>query len=177
MTGKVNNMISKTTLNASSNQTPSELEASGVLPACQLNRRGFLQALAATAGVVLLNGCGSEETAVPKDATVAAEAVGGEFKIPGAQELKPGQALAFTLPDQTPGLVFVTQSAQLQAISAKCTHAGCIVQWQNSAELHCPCHGSRFELSGKVLNGPATKPLPVFSARKQGEDVFVKTKT
>jgi len=44
--------------------------------------------------------------------------------------------------------------------SAACTHLKCIVQW-NSAEKSwdCPCHGSRFDPYGKVLNGPAITDL------------------
>lgn len=49
---------------------------------------------------------------------------------------------------------------QVHAVSAVCTHLGCIVGW-NDAERSwdCPCHGSRFDTGGKVLCGPATEAL------------------
>ncbi len=47
----------------------------------------------------------------------------------------------------------------LYAMSMQCTHAGCAVDLQGTA-LNCPCHGSRFDHLGNVLQGPATKPLP-----------------
>ena len=50
---------------------------------------------------------------------------------------------------------------ELRMLDPTCTHMGCTVAW-NSAEKSwdCPCHGSRFDTRGAILNGPATTPLP-----------------
>ena len=60
------------------------------------------------------------------------------------------------------GQAAVHRDAQgrLHAVSARCTHLGCIVDW-NEAERSwdCPCHGSRFAIDGTVLQGPALDPL------------------
>jgi nitrite reductase/ring-hydroxylating ferredoxin subunit len=57
--------------------------------------------------------------------------------------------------------LFRDDDGTLHALSARCTHLGCIVKW-NAAERSwdCPCHGSRFAHDGQVLEGPATSPLP-----------------
>ena len=56
--------------------------------------------------------------------------------------------------------VYRDDAGELHMRSAKCTHLYCVVDW-NSAEKtwDCPCHGSRFDPYGKVLNGPAIAPL------------------
>jgi Rieske Fe-S protein len=56
--------------------------------------------------------------------------------------------------------VFRDDQGLLHAVSPVCTHMGCLVGF-NTAEKtwDCPCHGSRFDKDGKILNGPAAMPL------------------
>jgi glycine/D-amino acid oxidase-like deaminating enzyme/nitrite reductase/ring-hydroxylating ferredoxin subunit len=56
--------------------------------------------------------------------------------------------------------VYRDQSGAVHAVSAICTHQGCQVAF-NAVECSwdCPCHGSRFDVDGRVLDGPAMKPL------------------
>lgn len=57
--------------------------------------------------------------------------------------------------------VYRDEKGDIHERSAVCTHLYCIVDW-NSAEhtWDCPCHGSRFDPYGQVVNGPAITPLP-----------------
>ncbi|GAA4012076.1 FAD-dependent oxidoreductase [Allokutzneria multivorans] len=57
--------------------------------------------------------------------------------------------------------VYRDRAGVVHAVSLRCTHLGCLVRF-NGAERSwdCPCHGSRFDVDGAVLEGPATKPLP-----------------
>lgn len=55
---------------------------------------------------------------------------------------------------------YMDPGGTLHLVSAKCTHMGCIVHW-NSGEKSwdCPCHGSRFSITGEVIEGPAFNGL------------------
>jgi glycine/D-amino acid oxidase-like deaminating enzyme/nitrite reductase/ring-hydroxylating ferredoxin subunit len=55
---------------------------------------------------------------------------------------------------------FRDDEGTLHGVSLRCTHLGCLVKF-NAAERSwdCPCHGSRFDVDGAVLEGPATRPL------------------
>lgn len=69
--------------------------------------------------------------------------------------------------------------AGLYAISAVCTHLGCIAGRAENGEFSCPCHGSTFAADGKVLGGPAPKGLNwlALEIAPDGQLVVDKTRT
>lgn len=65
----------------------------------------------------------------------------------------------------------------LRAISASCTHLGCIIQYtpgleHNGIEIgfSCACHGSKYTIDGDVVKGPAPKSLPWFNLELAPDD-------
>jgi Rieske Fe-S protein len=75
------------------------------------------------------------------------------------EEIAPGSG-AVIRRGATKVSVFRDDQGEVHERSAVCTHLYCIVSW-NSAERtwDCPCHGSRFDPYGNVVNGPAITPL------------------
>jgi glycine/D-amino acid oxidase-like deaminating enzyme/nitrite reductase/ring-hydroxylating ferredoxin subunit len=93
---------------------------------------------------------------------VAVDIVGDRL-LPGqgsAQQTAPGQARVVRSGTERTG-VYRDEDGELHAVSLRCTHLGCLVRF-NAAERSwdCPCHGSRFDVDGAVLEGPAVHPLP-----------------
>ncbi|MBI4666417.1 MAG: Rieske 2Fe-2S domain-containing protein [Nitrospinae bacterium] len=73
-----------------------------------------------------------------------------------------------------PAVIIRPNEQELYALSAICTHLGCVVKWNDSTqELLCPCHGGRFDTKGVVLGGPPPKPLPSYSARLENEYIVI----
>ncbi|MET9992933.1 FAD-dependent oxidoreductase [Streptomyces mutabilis] len=93
-------------------------------------------------------------------AEVARHFVGDRLRpAPPVDALPPGEgALVRVGGDRL--AVYRDEAGALHAVSSRCTHLGCLVSF-NAAERawECPCHGSRFDTDGKVIQGPATKPL------------------
>ena len=75
-------------------------------------------------------------------------------------------------------VILESVGTEIVAFSAICTHLGCIVQWHSDKkEFVCPCHGGRYDLSGKVTYGPPPRPLDKIEAKVRADEVFVMMKT
>jgi Rieske Fe-S protein len=102
----------------------------------------------------------SARTFVKENANVALRFLGDRVvKRAGSDEIAPGEGriVGAGLGQRA---VYRDDQGALHELSARCTHLGCIVNW-NSAERtwDCPCHGSRFAATGEVIEGPAVRPL------------------
>jgi|WetSurMetagenome_2_1015567.scaffolds.fasta_scaffold00396_12 Rieske Fe-S protein len=93
--------------------------------------------------------------------TVLAKA-GGAVKIPNPHDAK------------KPIIVSRVSDGEAAAFSSKCTHLGCEVPLPENNVITCPCHGSKFDASGKVTHGPAGKNLMQFSATISGNTLTIK---
>ncbi|GAB7180474.1 Rieske (2Fe-2S) protein [Kitasatospora sp. Ki12] len=124
-------------------------------------------AVLAAGGTVAVTGCSSSSSS----------SSGGGSTAKGPVDLGPASAVP-----EGGGKVFreqkivVTQPAagQYKAFSAKCTHAGCIVDQVKNQQIQCPCHGSRFAIAdGAVQDGPAPSPLPAYTVTVEGGNLKV----
>jgi Rieske Fe-S protein len=77
-------------------------------------------------------------------------------------------------------LAYVKRMAEDEviAISAGCTHLGCIVTWDEDQHIFkCPCHDGKYDADGNVLSGPPPAPLKRHPARVEDGKIFLSTET
>jgi glycine/D-amino acid oxidase-like deaminating enzyme/nitrite reductase/ring-hydroxylating ferredoxin subunit len=80
-------------------------------------------------------------------------------------DVEKGEAKRLTI-DGKQVAAYRDEKGEIHAVSAVCTHLGCVVNWNNAEKSwDCPCHGARFSCEGKVLQGPAVKDLEGISSK------------
>lgn len=133
-----------------------------------LDRREFVAACALVCGGALLTGCVSMVThPVP--------VTGGRVRIPLAQypELSRPAGAIKVQPEGMPDPIYVLATASgFTAVSPICTHRGCTVD-VSGERLVCPCHGSTYDRDGRVLKGPAQRPLQRFNISRAGDELVL----
>jgi cytochrome b6-f complex iron-sulfur subunit len=144
--------MSEETKNVGTNPTDAANTGNG------LDRRDFLNEIAAAA--LGIAGVGAAVVTVRYVSPNALFEPPTRFHI-GVPEDYPVNSVTF-LRDQQ---VFIVRSAQgFIALTAVCTHLGCITEWNPETNLvECPCHGSKFQRDGTKVAGPAPRPLPHLS--------------
>lgn len=71
-------------------------------------------------------------------------------------------------------IIIRINASQYVALSKICTHESCEVSFNSTAgQVVCPCHGSRFDTSGSVLQGPATRSLTKYSVTLEGNSLKI----
>lgn len=71
-------------------------------------------------------------------------------------------------------VLVVNSGGKLTACSAVCTHLGCLVHWESAENLiACPCHGAKYKQTGEIISGPQPKPLKLYKARVDGDNLVV----
>ena len=71
---------------------------------------------------------------------------------------------------------WVVKSAdnQITAFGPQCTHLGCAYHWDDAKDQFlCPCHNSLFSVEGKVVSGPAPRPLDRYETKLNGNKLLV----
>jgi menaquinol-cytochrome c reductase iron-sulfur subunit len=79
-----------------------------------------------------------------------------------------------TVNEKTTAWVVKMADQSVVAYTPNCTHLGCAYHWDNQQKnFICPCHTSAFSLDGKVLAGPAPRPLDRYVTRLDGSKLLI----
>ena len=127
-----------------------------------MRRRDFI---AIGVAAVSVGGCAGARYLVP---SVSA----GRLVLPVSELDRDGEAFLQAPGMQRPVYVRRLESGEISAVLASCTHQGC--QPEPVADrLACPCHGSEFAFDGRVLQGPAERPLTRYETSVEETDLVV----
>lgn len=101
------------------------------------------------------------------------EAQPNVLKVIAKKDFPPGASKIVKFGKQ-PVILVHSKDGELIALSAKCTHLDCIVQYrQDSDIIWCACHNGKYDLNGKNISGPPPKPLEKFVVKVIDDEVFV----
>ncbi|MDX5479387.1 MAG: Rieske (2Fe-2S) protein [Cyclobacteriaceae bacterium] len=151
----------------------------GVLPK---GRRAFLQKMGAMAvmssfGMSFFASCSRDEDMVPDQDQNQGNGINvssGQVAIDLERQNQLRNAGGWILVVEAKMLVVNVDGNSFSALTSVCTHTGCDRNWSlNQNQFICSCHGSRFDLQGNVVNGPATRPLSSFNTKLEDNVLIV----
>jgi nitrite reductase/ring-hydroxylating ferredoxin subunit len=101
---------------------------------------------------------------------LAGAATGTKLKL-----ARPANYPADTATYVTAGRLWIANTGtQLFALSQRCPHLGCRVPFcESSGHFECPCHGSKFDIGGEWIEGPAPRGMDKFALSVEGDSLVV----
>ncbi|WP_437734698.1 ubiquinol-cytochrome c reductase iron-sulfur subunit [Sorangium sp. So ce1335] len=144
-------------------------------------RRGALKALVAIGGLAYAGALAAPAATFLAGPAAAGGSAGGRerwVRVGRLDDLPPGEPRrlkvigeerdAFTVAkDQMLGAIWVIREGEkIRAMSASCPHLGCGIELNDDKKsFNCPCHASRFALSGAPETGPSPRPMDPLATR------------
>jgi cytochrome b6-f complex iron-sulfur subunit len=136
-----------------------------------ITRRGFAKLAFGGMGVCYAAAIGYSVYGFLRSPVLKAQTMAAvtEVTLKDVQKLPVGQALIFKFGIE-PCLLIHVAPEKWVALSAKCTHLGCTVQYEVAQKrIFCACHGGTYDPeTGKNLSGPPPKPLKSYLVKAAG---------
>lgn len=139
------------------------------------SRRDFIkQGCSACAMVAGFGFLLSQESCSTPSMAMKVASSNGEFSVPLSSFGDKKTLLLREASMKNDILLVKGETGQVHAFLMRCTHQGGSLH-EKADQLACPRHGSKFNLDGAVVHGPAKNPLRQFDTRLDGENLMVKT--
>lgn len=95
-------------------------------------------------------------------------------EVARVDELAPGSYVIFRF-GRIPAILIHLKDGSYRALSARCTHLDCTVQFKTDTEqVWCACHNGLYDTEGRNISGPPPKPLEQFEVVVKEDKVFVR---
>ena len=148
-----------------------------------VSRRNFIEQSLKGLGVLAIGsytvsslvGC-SEDKSNPTGPSNNGQTITVDLSRPENQALKTvggTLALAGNDLDGQGMLLYRASNESVRALSRRCTHQSCTIGAFSNGVSTCDCHGSKFNLSGGVVQGPASAPLRSYSTTLEGDTLTI----
>jgi cytochrome b6-f complex iron-sulfur subunit len=105
---------------------------------------------------------------------LGAQAQNGPIKLTAEEQAKLEKDRAVIVRAGSARIIVLDVEKGLTALSAKCTHEGCTVQYVPGESLiWCACHNGRFDFNGHVLSGPPPRPLEKYACQREADGAVI----
>jgi cytochrome b6-f complex iron-sulfur subunit len=139
-----------------------------------LSRRTFLRSTALVVLPALCGGCGGDGAGIIDLPKVASNTIIIPLDaFPMLAEVN-GSVVGKADGHENPIIIAHVDHDTFVAVDALCTHMQCTVSYNAlGVTFDCPCHESTYEIDGRVIGGPAIRPLRAFPVRSDGANLTI----